>query len=1071
MASKKAKLGCDVCGDDHATDDCPQLGPVTEVCDAQVQSRARLTLPAQLQLNTSGKGVVANSVITARTRFGPFEAPRVNIKRTQTSGFDLMVFNGNKTILLQIDIENECNWMCLVQPATCSDEQNLMALQMKDDIFYITTRDISAGEQLKVWYAPAYAEKLQKPPNPEPLPLTLPDTRKIPKSANTVKKAPRPKSHLHHFNIHCKKCNVVSPTRPDFVAHLRNVHGTFTRRKQKNPEVEEGAERPSAADNSPAVSEEAKPTDPLTPEQSNSTVDSSEAPSTSYIPRSRRRNVKPKRFFDEDTKPFERSDSANFTPVLSMCDLDDEGVNEAGVILEVRDREEIDEEGEKKDSTEELATPNSGRLGDDTEDINWTCDVCDATHETQDQLRSHVLDDHAAEFTCADCQLTFLRQEKLQNHLCEDSASSGSFFCADCPKLFANQRLLDRHTTCHGASGAYYCETCHACFATRRAMTDHSCRCEDGEAFRCEICGDRFVNELYLQRHLAATHERRFACDTCEKTFVLEKRLTVHAVVCEGLRSIAQNAAAQCRRCLQIFTDGTAFERHASSHTHPHECARCRRSFAKSLSRLLHACQRRGRGGRGSFACAECGRAFDDAAKLLRHARVHERAPFECEYCRRVFARKDLLLRHGREYLVEPRVCETCGVSFTSKSALGIHAKTHGDKTHACELCAKRFHRSDTLKIHYGVHTNERNFQCAQCGNRLKSKAALRVHLMSHTGLRPFTCDICGQPFAQKGNMEKHREKHDPNRCYKCGCCEKTFADKVYARVHELEHTATTRFGCKLCHKTFVKLYLLNNHVREAHSSETYVCEFCGMAIKMKHSLKRHMLRKHADARDVWQRADYFKTQRKADIDDGNAAPTVVRVDSLNAGAGAAGEVVTITDEAGNLIETGFEQILLLSNLATEDGAAVAINPEQMEAIGEALQAVESLEHGVATTTMTTTDQPAEVAVPLGGNDEIAAATGDGEGYVAAETAGEAATTGGSTTLSININGVQTTAVIPVENPTQEQIRDVVQRIMQLPQIARDHCAKDRWQRQLRGITSYVNNLHGLGTTHLPLEF
>ncbi|XP_014677495.1 PREDICTED: zinc finger protein 600-like [Priapulus caudatus] len=331
-----------------------------------------------------------------------------------------------------------------------------------------------------------------------------------------------------------------------------------------------------------------------------------------------------------------------------MCDLDDKGVNEVGVISEVKDRKVMDEEGEKNDSTEELV-PNSGRLGDNTAD---------------DQLRVHIFDNHAVEFTCADGQLTFLCQEKLQNHLCEVSASSGSFFCADCPKTFANQRLLN----CHDASAAYYCETCHACFATRPAMTDHSCRCEDGQAFRCEICGDRFVNELYQLRHLAATHERKYACATCEKTFVLEKRLTVHVVVCEGLRSIAQNAAAQYRRCLQIFTDGTAFERHASSHTHPHDGA-----------------------GAAGEAASRAG-AFSTTLRSWSVAPVHECTPFACVYCRHVFARKDLLLRYacaasgtaarvyriqGREYFVEPRVCETCSVSFTRKSVLGIHAKTH----------------------------------------------------------------------------------------------------------------------------------------------------------------------------------------------------------------------------------------------------------------------------------------------------------------------------------------------------------------------------------------------------------
>lgn len=63
--------------------------------------------------------------------------------------------------------ESECNWMCLVQAATESYQQNLMAYQLGTSIFYSTTRNIDPGTELRVWYAPQYAKRLGKQPNPD----------------------------------------------------------------------------------------------------------------------------------------------------------------------------------------------------------------------------------------------------------------------------------------------------------------------------------------------------------------------------------------------------------------------------------------------------------------------------------------------------------------------------------------------------------------------------------------------------------------------------------------------------------------------------------------------------------------------------------------------------------------------------------------------------------------------------------------------------------------------------------------------------------------------------------------
>jgi hypothetical protein len=57
--------------------------------------------------------------------------------------------------------ENKCNWMIHVDIANFSNEQNLMAYQENDQIYYTSTRDIELGDILKVWYSPSYATRMR----------------------------------------------------------------------------------------------------------------------------------------------------------------------------------------------------------------------------------------------------------------------------------------------------------------------------------------------------------------------------------------------------------------------------------------------------------------------------------------------------------------------------------------------------------------------------------------------------------------------------------------------------------------------------------------------------------------------------------------------------------------------------------------------------------------------------------------------------------------------------------------------------------------------------------------------
>ncbi|XP_041361633.1 zinc finger protein 91-like [Gigantopelta aegis] len=162
--------GCDVCGGDHITEECPELGLAVSR-ESPLQTKARLTLPQGLDVVTDGDGnttVVALQPFAAKTQFGPFEARKTTFSIDADHVFVLKVFTKDGgTVCYDTTDENFCNWLCLVRTAETASDQNLIAYTLGVNIFYNTTRDIPAGQQLRVWYAPAYARKLGKSPTPD----------------------------------------------------------------------------------------------------------------------------------------------------------------------------------------------------------------------------------------------------------------------------------------------------------------------------------------------------------------------------------------------------------------------------------------------------------------------------------------------------------------------------------------------------------------------------------------------------------------------------------------------------------------------------------------------------------------------------------------------------------------------------------------------------------------------------------------------------------------------------------------------------------------------------------------
>ncbi|KAK3577473.1 hypothetical protein CHS0354_032324 [Potamilus streckersoni] len=147
----------------------------THLDDSPLLSRARASLPSCLYLRQSCRsqfpnylGVWAKQTICARTRFGPlrglhkpFPLPPHEEKNGDLGFCSWKVFDENgKAEMIDVNNEDNCNWMMFLRLASSLVDQNIIAYQQNSDIFVITSKEIDPDQELLVWYSTNYAKNM-----------------------------------------------------------------------------------------------------------------------------------------------------------------------------------------------------------------------------------------------------------------------------------------------------------------------------------------------------------------------------------------------------------------------------------------------------------------------------------------------------------------------------------------------------------------------------------------------------------------------------------------------------------------------------------------------------------------------------------------------------------------------------------------------------------------------------------------------------------------------------------------------------------------------------------------------
>uniref|UniRef100_A0A8D1TH78 PR domain zinc finger protein 15 n=1 Tax=Sus scrofa TaxID=9823 RepID=A0A8D1TH78_PIG len=793
-------IWCEDCSQYHDSE-CPELGPVVMVKDSFVLSRARSSLPSNLEirrLEDGAEGVFAVTQLVKRTQFGPFESRRV-AKWEKESAFPLKVFQKDgHPVCFDTSNEDDCNWMMLVRPAAEPGHQNLTAFQHGSDVYFTTSRDIPPGTELRVWYAAFYAKRMDKPM----LRQACPGLHAAGTPENSTPVESEPSQWV------CKVCSATFPELQLLNEHVAEIMTevepvTSTTTDERIMELVLGKLATTPTDASSV---------PKFPHHQGSTITLKRSLILSGRPGIRRKLV---RQLGEHRRVYQ----------CSLCSKIFQ--NSSNLSRHVRSH------GDKL----------------------FKCEECAKLFSRKESLKQHVSYKHSRNevdgeyrYRCGTCEKTFRIESALEFHNCR--TDDKTFQCEMCFRFFSTNSNLSKHKKKHGDK-KFACEVCNKMFYRKDVMLDHQRRHlegvrrvkrEDAEAggnllrYRkepsgCPVCGKVFSCRSNMNKHLLTHGDKKYTCEICGRKFfrvdVLRDHIHVHFKDI-ALMDDHQRAEFIGKIGISSEENDDNSDESADSEPHKYSCKRCQLTFGRGKEYLKHIMETHKEKG---YGCSICNRRFALKATYHAHMVIH------------------------RENLPDPNVqkyihpCEICGRIFNSIGNLERHKLIHtGVKSHACEQCGKSFARKDMLKEHMRVHDNIREYLCAECGKGMKTKHALRHHMKLHKGIKEYECRECHRKFAQKVNMLKHYKRHTGIKDFMCELCGKTFSERNTMETHKLIHTVGKQWTCSVCDKKYVTEYMLQKHVQLTHDKvEAQSCQLCGTKVSTRASMSRHMRRKHPE--------------------------------------------------------------------------------------------------------------------------------------------------------------------------------------------------------------------------------
>ncbi|XP_043283704.1 zinc finger protein 236-like [Venturia canescens] len=768
---------CSICGQEHATTGCQFFLALKYVKDEPLLSRARLTLPKNLEITKMADGsttVITKCDFQQGTTFGPLQAQR-DWTMNPMNEFPIKVFGKGPMDTFHLDRSNEnaSNWMCFVSPASNSFEQNLVCYQMERDVYYTAMRFIPSGEELRVWYAPYYALKMK-------MPLYNTEFANVSPHTTTEEIGHVDQSHedtvdlpdISHRNIeeivhrlpaeqlgalsdktswNCTICSVVMNSVIEYAKHLmehykplsgvfcdvcnKKFHRLSVLEKHKRSKHPKGRTNDDVAGILTSENQQQQNAQTILMNMNDSEGQTSEAMKDILV------KLKTGKSLTECSLllPMEIEAEKENPNDLSLLDAHSINVNDL--------------------------LPNNAALTENSSLKSILENQC--LNLSLEAITDSMLSDNT---NCVDSDK--FNVEELTSEFLDitpDVATMNrrilSFQCDICEKKFGKADYLYRHLRKH--TGEFVCPSCLGVFARKENLMSHLCPSQqfDHRKFECSYCQKLFLTKKYLKRHMAK-HTDWNVCKWCRNLFT--SRLELEAHKCQAPKH-------DCSQCGKRFVHREHLNRHAKSHTNPKPVPK------KTKKRLAEE---------KPAICEKCGDVFKNPHSLKQHLRSHGERKFECDICHSKFHRIGVLQQHKSIHQSIQIPCQICGKKFKSKKALSVHILLHGNRKFHCEKCDKSFfQRCNYLKHYRQMHGEKVLHKCPHCPTEFTSESSFNKHVESHVQPSEHACKSCHKVFHREYQLKRHVRTNHSGIVYRCPYCKMTARYRHSMRRHfERQH-------------------------------------------------------------------------------------------------------------------------------------------------------------------------------------------------------------------------------------------------------------------------------------------